>query len=175
MAYPQNNNSAPLYAGQSLIPGADGFGQTDFTTPLLNYGQNQQMLGAGYGQNMQGMWPHQAPTPNVNFNQPGGYGGGSMWDGFGGDLAGYAGTFSNVLKGIGSGVGAYTALMNYKAGNKQLKHTRNLQNKNYQAAAGDHNRQIEDLQKMRVASSRRSAPGDKYESVSSYMDKNRIT
>jgi hypothetical protein len=175
-----HNNLTGLYSGA---------GETDFTTPLLNYGQFQ--LGgpaAGNGQNMQGTWPHQAPIPSVNyagaknvtFNEPDGYDYNNFWDGWNTDgwgdkLARNAGIFSNVVKGIGSGLGAYTALMNYKATNKQLKHMRNLQNKNMQAGVDSHNTQLWDRQKARVASSERSAPENRYESVSGYMDRNRIT
>lgn len=92
-----------------------------------------------------------------------------MFDSTGADGMRSQGWLSPAL-GIASGIGSLvTGRQNLKLARQQLDQNREQFNKNYAAQQQTTNTALEDRQRARVA-----AGGDAYESVESYMARNRI-
>ena len=117
----------------------------------------------------------QLPTSVPTINPavvPAASGAPSIWDSFlqqkdanGATSGGYGQAGLGLIQGLG---GLYLGMQQYNLAKDSLAFQKDSFNKDYTARVQDYNTKLEDRQAARVASN----PG--YESVGSYMDKNRI-
>ena len=143
-------------AGSSL-----GFMQPNAWDNLKNYGVGSPVLGSGMVDTTVAM-----PTTVGGFDPSWtdkltGY---KLPDGT--SVNGFGGMALGALSGLGN---LFMGMQNYGLAKDQLKFQKDAYNKNYAAQAKTTNASLEDRQAARVASN----PGA-YQSVSEYMNKNRI-
>ena len=152
----------------------------DYANYFGSYGQNTPSTGGGIsGVNFDYLTPNAGEYQFNSPVMPGSYDmssapAGSWWDNFnffdktenGVKTQGAGGL---MLGGLSAGMNAYLGMKQYDLAKDTLKHNKDMFAKNFDAQRRTTNASLEDRQRSRVASN-----AGAYESVGSYMDKNRI-